>query len=340
MAIQNKTTLKDISEKLGISTAAVSKALRDHHGISEQTKKLVLETAKALNYKKGVQPSDQSKKTIGINKALFIYYSSHFGPHFSEIYLSIDKAFKADNINVTDMKYESISADIEAIQEIKPDIIILVGRFPLNYADNLAKLNIPMFSIDQDHPFLNMDSIMANDYQGGFEAVKYLAEQGHLEIGFIGDKRLATSFRYRFNGFRDAMEYFGLPYKNEYMYDLKFRNAHDMINYTVLLEHLDCNKLPTAFFCANDAIAYVLANALKSKDIGIPEDISIIGFDNLESSMWQVPPLTTIHYPRSAIGITTLELVKWRFMNPDAPKNTVYVNTKLIERESVVPPKQ
>jgi len=98
--------------------------------------------------------------------------------------------------------------------------------------------------------------------------------------------------------------------------------------------------LPTAFFCANDPIAQVLNNGLNARGVKTPEEVSVVGFDNLDSSQWQYPPLTTINFPREHIAQTAVDLLFWRKQNPQAPCRKILVHPDLITRKSVVPPQK
>src|SRR5690606_13481481 len=99
-------------------------------------------------------------------------------------------------------------------------------------------------------------------------------------------------------GFCEALAYWGIEERSEFIYDFRFMDSYGDIHFNLLNGQLDYGNLPTAFFCANDPIAFVLNNDLKTKGILTPDEVSIIGFDNLESCQWQSPALTSLHYPR------------------------------------------
>jgi LacI family transcriptional regulator len=173
-----------------------------------------------------------------------------------------------------------------------------------------------------------------DNVDGVFKAIQHLYNLGHRSIGLVKSSYETRNFRMREFGFREAMEYFSLPVQEKFAVsvDPTFDGStKDMDKY------LDRNKnLPTALFCMNDIIAYGSMKALRNHNLNIPEDISIIGFDDLPSSSLSDPPLTTVRVSTQQIGWRALEKLSEQISNPvDHITENILIACKLVIRDSV-----
>lgn len=338
--MRKKVTLRDLSEKLNLSPTAVSKALRGHDGVSEKTRQLVVETAKAMNYayvpiNRSLSPSSRGNVAILVDKRDLTE------SHTMTTSFWLDKALRASGIDAALLGVPEEHLDDEILGAITSGdclAIFMFSRFSQHFVEELLKFAVPVIGIDHDFSSYSCDSVLVNDELGAFQAVEHLVKNGHTLIGYIGDRKLSVSFRARHQGYLTAIEYWGLEYHPEYDFNLRFRDQYGNIDYSPIVEHIAQANLPTAFFCANDAISYVLNNAINSLGIRIPDQISIVGFDNLDSSQWQYPPLTTVDYPREHIALCAVDMLLWRLEHLDAPTRRTHVRPSLIVRHSVSPP--
>lgn len=341
MQVKKRVTLRDLAEKLGLSTAAVSKALRGHEGVSEATRELVVETARQMRYKAPQEESDEGGPQSG--KVYILKDARELGdPHTMSLYYFLDRELKSQGLDAklhpaTLAEIERPAAAMAALEQ--PLAFILLARFPLSFVEALAVSGKPILAIDNEHPGTALDSVSVNSYHGAFLAVQHLAALGHSKIGYIGDNQL-MQFRARYSGFRYALEHWAIPCRDEYIYNIDFQSKTGDINYNQLLGKLNFADMPTAFFCANDPIAYVLNNMLTSRGVRVPDDISIVGFDNLDASQWQFPPLTSINFPREDVARAAVNLLLWRLNDQEAPNQQVLVHPSLVERQSAVASRQ
>lgn len=334
--MSKKVTLLDISKKLGLSTAAVSKALRGLDGISPETRQAVINTAKEMRYKEFAE-TPASLSTQG-GRILFIVDSRAMtDPHTMASYFYVDKALKDNGFQATMHALSASSDHLEESLTQEKDIaaLFLFGRMTSKKVEQLSELGKPIIMLDHELPYSDIDAVMIDHYEGAFQAVKHFVQNGHIQIGYIGDSKLSSGFLSRYRGFRDALDYWGLELRPEYIYDLRFTDAFGDIHFNTLPEQLNYSNLPTAFFCANDPIAFVLNHALIAQGIQTPQDVSIIGFDNLDSCQWQSPPISSIDYLREEISLQAVHLMLWRINNPDAPRNKILVKPSLVVRNSV-----
>ncbi|XID91359.1 LacI family DNA-binding transcriptional regulator [Paenibacillaceae bacterium WGS1546] len=334
--MSKKVTLLDISKKLGLSTAAVSKALRGLDGISPETRQAVIDTAKEMRYRDFAEPPAALSTPSG--DVLFIVDSRVMtDPHTLASYFYMDKALKDNGFQAKMHPLSASSDQLEEaiVQEKEVAALFLFGRMTPRKVEQLTQLGKPILMLDHELPYSDIDAVMIDHYEGAFLAVQHFVQNGHIHIGYIGDSKLSSGFLARYRGFRDALDYWGLELRPEFVYDLRFTDTFGNIHFNSLPEQLDYTNLPTAFFCANDPIAFVLNHALTAQGIRTPQDLSIIGFDNLDSCQWQSPPISSIDYLREEISLKAVNLMLWRMNNPDAPRNKILVKPNLVVRNSV-----
>jgi LacI family transcriptional regulator len=203
----------------------------------------------------------------------------------------------------------------------------------LNFITALKK---PIVFIDTYFPLSVFDCIDMDNDDGVFRSVQYLYNCGHRSIGLVRSSLETRNFKMREEGFRESMEYFSLPVQEKHILsvDPTLDGSSGGIG-----AYLDKgNSLPTAFFCMNDIMAFGCIRALRDHGIRIPEDISIIGFDDLPSSSITEPPLTTIRVSAHQIGERALERLsdKLNGLVLDSPEK-ILVSGSLVIRSSVRP---
>jgi LacI family transcriptional regulator len=197
-----------------------------------------------------------------------------------------------------------------------------------------AGLKAPVVFIDTYFPNSVYECVDMDNVDGSFKAIQHFYNSGHRNIGLIKSNYETRNFKMREYGFREAMGYFSLPVEEKFIIgvDPTFDGSlRDMENY------LQGNSsLPTAFFCMNDIVSYGVIKALRNYNFTVPDDVSIIGFDDLPSSSFSEPPLTTIRVSTHQIGQRALEKLSERIANPsDNVTEKVLISGKLVNRGSV-----
>jgi LacI family transcriptional regulator len=195
-------------------------------------------------------------------------------------------------------------------------------------------LRQPIVFIDTYFPQAVYDCIDMDNVDGVFKAVQHLYNYGHRSIGLVKSSYETRNFKMREFGFREAMEYFSLPVQDKFILgvDPAFDGSIQGMN-----KYLDRNKyLPTAFFCMSDIMAYSMIRALHNYHINVPDQVSLIGFDDLPSSSFTEPPLTTIRVSTKQIGRRAVEKLCERIANlSDHIPENIIISGKLISRGSV-----
>ncbi|MDP4085337.1 MAG: LacI family DNA-binding transcriptional regulator [Bacillota bacterium] len=330
---KKKVTMQDIADYLGITKVTVSKALNDQPGVSNDLRNHIWEVSKKLGYsKKGSfkQVNEERKLALLISKRFFLE-SDNF---YSQIYYYLNKECIKKNISLSLFIINSFDEDNLVLpfsyRKNNLDGLFLAGEFNSQYIDSIAKLDIPVIAIDFYNHNINTDCVISDNFYASYLATTYLIEKGHKNIGFVGDPNYTSSVLDRFYGYLKAIRQNGLEYKEEW------NIINNDSNGVYILDYLLPDNLPTAFLCHCDMAAWNILQKLKIQGISVPEQISLVSFDNTELSKNCVPPLTTINISKKEFAHKSLNQLLWRINNRTTEPQRIYLNTQLIERNSVL----
>ncbi|MCK5086673.1 MAG: LacI family DNA-binding transcriptional regulator [Melioribacteraceae bacterium] len=306
-------TIKDVAKKANVSTATVSHVVNNKGRISPETTKKVLKTIKELNY----HPSRSarglvSQKTGNIG---FIVTNNHFlktEAFYTRIFLGVE--FEAHK-NEYYVLLTTIGSDFKKgdalprfILEQSTDGIIIAGKIPELLLETLCQYNIPLVILDYIPKYFECSSVLIDNVRGGFLATKHLIDYGHKNIAFISGEISHSSITGRLRGYKQALKEAKIKINNNLIETndeyLSRQNGYDAAE-----KLFKKNKNITAIFSGNDTIAIGAMQYLKDNNYNIPEDISLVGFDDVETDLLLDPPLTTIQVPKIDLGIEGLQLL-------------------------------
>lgn len=334
--MNNKITMQELADRLNISKNAVSLALNNKPGVSDDTRQLVLTLANKLGYSIPSQKHNSDSNNIFLFIPEYIRDDSHF---YNDIYWSADyySGFAGYNLIMTtitqDMQRNNITPSI--LDEVNYIGIMLIGVFEESYAFHLTTLNCPLLTIDHYYYNLAIPSVVTANMEGAYYITRKVIEYGHKEIGFIGSIDLTSSIYERWCGFQRAISEYGILNNENY-------NIHDPSPLTSLFNNPDelyqylttFDKFPTVFVCAGDRIAVSCMQALQRLNMKIPDEISVVGFDDIELGKYTSPRLTTMHVKRKSMGeIAVKQLL--RISRSKAEFNKIALNPTYVERESL-----
>ncbi len=330
-------TAKDLAAKLGISAAAVSMALNDKPGVSNETRKKIKKAAEKYGY-------DFSKikaQAIKNGKIHFVIYKKNGivvsdTPFFEELCKSILDACSDQGYKLKiHYFYESdfTSHDLEAIQFSDCVGIILLGT-ELNASDlqPFRKLPIPVLVLDSYYENIDSDFVTINNMQGAYSATWHLIRKVKSQPGYLMSSYRIQNFKERADGFYKAIRENGMAQSRSivHMVSPSIEGAYaDMCD---ILEKKD--PLARSYFADNDLIAAGALRALKEHGYRIPEDIAIVGFDNLPISQVIEPSLSTINVPRDCLGREAVYRLIDRINNPKQPFVRIQVSTSYVDRDT------
>jgi LacI family transcriptional regulator len=339
--MSKKISMEDIANKLGVTKNTVSLVFRNMPGISDKTRKSVLEAAKQLGYryKKDIKKNDSKKvplKNICLLQSKSTFDTTGF---FSFIQLGVESEAKRNNLNVFLHIYDDSVENFEIPFCIKEGIIagiITLGRVSKNTVKTLMDLRLPLVMIDHYYDNIYIDSVLSDNQCGGYIATEHLINTGHKAIAFSGDINVSISFYDRFQGYLKALSSNGIPLNKDYMLTDKCLGViiNEGLEY-VTNELKKIPELPSAFFCCNDMEALAIIRALKSMGYLVPDDISVVGFDNIDTSQNFSPELSTLNVSKELMGVRAVQKLIHRITDPNGPSEKLLISVNLIERQSV-----
>ncbi len=306
--------VKDLAHILNLSSSTVSLVLNNKPGISEETRTRVFQAIKDLGFEELYASEIADKKSY----LFMIYQKSVIEPGgdsclssgFSEIMEGAQSQIKARGFNlmISYINEESIFTELNKVRkENLEGILILATDMSEKQITFLEEIKIPVVMIDNYMEHKKFSCITVNNEKGVYEAVKYLKDMGHKSIGYLHINNRTMNFSERYYGYLRAMELCGLYIDRENIF--KVTAYGEEWAYQELKNMLKNRELPTAFFADNDILAVCAIRALRELGYKIPEDISIVGFENTALSELTDPPLTTIHIPQNLIGIIAANTV-------------------------------
>ncbi len=332
---------KEIAKLLGISPASVSLVLNNKPGVSETTRNKVFEIVKELGCEELLPDKVEETKTI-----LFLVYRKNGirteeSPYFSQIFSDIMEGVENQAKNsgyklmVTYADHKSVAAEVGKIRGEKIDGLLLLATEMVKAQMKLfTDLRVPVVIIDNYMESEDMDCVAINNEQGVDVAVSFLVSMGHEEIGYLHVDGSAYNFIERYYGFMRSIRENNLS--SGKITIIEFTSGGGETVYPELKKRItQLKKMPTAFFADNDIIAIGTIRVLREMGYRIPEDISIIGFDDISLSEMMDPPLTTIQIPKYAIGCVAVNTLVSRIGGNFEGIKKIEMKTALMKRNSV-----
>ncbi|RLQ96609.1 LacI family DNA-binding transcriptional regulator [Falsibacillus albus] len=324
-------TIKDVAKMAGVAVSTASYALNNTNKVSPATRKKVFEAAKQLNYQKNGLASDL-KKTNTNTIALIL--SDLSGPFYSELIKGVQDVTMANGYDL--IACSSIggnqSTAVKFLKEKRVDGVIILAH---NISDDIildsAREGFPIVVLDRKLENEHVLHVEVDNVHGGYLATEYLIEQGHEEIAYISGPYNSHDNELRFEGYMEALKNHHLPYQSKWKISGDFTREGGYKATKMLIAQGD---LPQAVFYANDEMALGGMQAFSEKGISIPEDISIIGFDDIQLSEYLSPPLTTIRQPKYEAGALAVHSV-FQELAKEKVDRYYKLSTELIERKSV-----
>lgn len=329
--MKKKVVMQDIADRLNISKNSVSQALSGKDGVSEETRRKIIETAEEMGYqyKRKGMPKKKTK-TIGLIGSEFVFTTKTF---FGEIFLSIEREAQLHGIKLLIQSITPASRDQlklpSFIDDRDVDGILILSHISTEYINKVLSKGIPTVLIDHHHPLIDADAVLTNNRFGAYTAVKHLIDLDHRDIAIIGNIDLSPSYQERWEGYLLALREHGIEPSKDRMF---IRVKEDENTIDELIQSI--KEQPSAWFCINDGFGYFVCASLKKRGYRIPEDISICGFDNSHYSQMSVPKITTMHIDLPLFAHKAFNQLMWRIDHPEAVHQEILLPTRLIQRES------
>lgn len=332
-----KTIMLDIAKLAGVSPGTVSNALNNRKGVSNEKKEKIIKIAEEMGYYRS-SSKDETKviRFIVFKKHGYVVSDT---PFFSALIEGIERECRAEGYEMLVSHIIHKEDNNEEIQEIIKQeqvagLLLLATEMDEEDLKPFKNLSIPIILLDNYFKGVDFDYILMNNTKGAYQVVKHLIENGHVEIGCLGSSKAINNFNYRYEGFKEAMVEADLGVNNGYELLLEPTLEGAYRDMKEILENKSL-KLPTAYFALNDIIALGAIRAMKEIGIGIPEQISVVGFDDMPFCEISSPRLTTVRVHKQYIGKTAIKRLIQKIAEKDEIKLKIEINTEVVVRDSV-----
>ena len=314
--------------------------IHNHKRIPQKTKAKVLAAIDAFNY----YPSHSARGLVNRKSGNigFVLTEDHFlrtEPFYTQIFIGTEFEAHANEFYVLlttiNPNFRSSDKLPRFILERNVDGLIIAGKVPLLFIKKINKFNIPTVFIDYLPPAKNSITVLPDSFKGGELATNHLIQYGHKEIAFIGGDIEHPSIIERFNGYKKALKDAGIKI-DERMIDIEESYPGKSNGFSAAERLINKNKNITAIFTCNDAMAIGAMQYLKDRGIKIPDDCSIIGFDDVVSDNVIEPELSTIRIPKMEMGVEAMKLMADLLKKNLKESKKVLLPIELITRESTI----
>lgn len=328
-------TIKDVAKHASVSTTTVSHVINRTRFVSETTQKRVWKAVEELNY----APSAVARSLkCNTTNTIGMLVTQSFNPFFAEVIHGVENYCYKQGYTLfmcnTEGDLEKQKHYLRMLAEKRVDGLLVICS---DLSDELLGLlkkntNLPMVIMDWGPETPHSDRIIDNSEEGGYLAAKHLIENGHTHIGCLTGQLDKLTCKERLNGFYRALSEHNITPNPEWIIEGDFEASTASQNTEQLLK---AKTLPTALFCFNDIVALAAISKLQQSGLRVPEDISIIGYDNIELAAFFSPPLTTIHQPKRRVGKTAVEILLERIQDKNHERRIFEMQPEVVERSSV-----
>jgi LacI family repressor for deo operon, udp, cdd, tsx, nupC, and nupG len=340
--LKKSVKIQDVAKVAGVSTATISRALSNPSVVSKATREAVLEAVKVTGYR--VNRAARNLRTRKSN-AILVLLPDIGNPFFSQILQGIQTVLSPNGFSMLIAETAQISAAGEHLIDYFNDgradgMIVFDGGLDRDVARDLIEApqrNQIVFACEwldnADFP-----SVRSANRRGAVEAVMHLIELGHKKIAHVTGPKGNVLTEARHESFVKTLEDNHIPLRNEWVLDGDFHLNSGRI---AARKIMDMDEKPTAIFCASDQIACALIAEFSKCNINVPEDMAVIGFDDIELAEHFVPALTTMRQDRLGLGRQAAQILLSRMMNDSEISNSdvIVMDVDLVVRESTAPPR-
>ncbi|MFK4341583.1 MULTISPECIES: LacI family DNA-binding transcriptional regulator [unclassified Paenibacillus] len=335
--------IDDIARLAGVSKSAVSLAFNNKPGVSEETKEQILKIAQEHGYKPRTMKSN--KESIKNHHVIrFVackntdIVTEHYDsfPFFNELIHHITNQVREHGNTLIFSSFDShnLEEELSALEKDQPSsgVLLLGTNLTSEIIHSIQSIHTNIVILDTCFEHVDASFVSINNYLGGYQAGQYLIQSGHRRIGYVQSSTRILNFKKRKEGFMAALEEHNLSIENRLIFDMHPMLVMSQDSFKTAIHEL--NELPSALFCENDYMAISAIKTFQETNIRVPEQISIMGFDNINEAKVISPELTTIHVKKEVLARTAVNLLMERLNNDQKHHTQVLVNTEVIERKS------
>ncbi len=332
--MKKSVTMTDIAKMLNVSTVTVSKALGNKDGVSDELRNRIIELAAEMGYSySSAQKNENIKDYYNIGILVADRFMDATGNSFYwKVYNHITRILKQNNcfgiLEILDEEHELHMILPTIIAEHKVDGVIILGQICEHYTDLLYNRGIHALLLDFYNQNAAYDSIISDSFYGSYMVTNHLIANGHKRIAYVGDIHATSSILDRYLGYCKALLEHDIVVEQNYI--ISDRNKDGKFIDIIIPENM-----PTAFVCNCDETAYLLVNKLKSQEVKVPDDVSVVGFDNYIISTLMDPPLTTVEVDIETMAETAVDTILKKIKYNVGHIGRQIISSNVIYRNSV-----
>lgn len=325
--------MRDIAEKLGVSSVTISKALNDKEGVSDELKEKIKVVAEEMGYRFNTHAKSMKE---GLSYNLGIVIPERFTGTTQSFYLQfyqllskvLDNYHYSGILNILSQDDEDKLVLPRIYNEKKVDGLIFLGQIDKKYVAEIQNIESPVIFLDFYTDQNEIDCVLTDNFYGVYEVTNYLIRNGHRKIAFVGNVHATSSIQDRFLGYYKSLLEHRIDLKDVYV----IKDRDELGRYIDIKFPAD---MPTAFVCNNDEVAYNLINELQKNGIQVPEDCSVVGFDNSIYAKLTNPSLTTVAVDMEEMSKVAVKFIMEKLKNPQKKYGRTFIKGNIIHRGSV-----
>lgn len=326
--------MKDVARQAGVSTSTVSHVINKDRFVSEAITEKVNAAIKSLNY----APSALARSLkLNQTRTIGMLITASTNPFYSELVRGVERSCFERGYSLvlcnTEGDEQRMNRNLETLMQKRVDGLLLLCTETHQPSPEIVQRypSIPTVMMDWAPFDGDSDLIQDNSLLGGDMATQYLIDKGYSRIACIAGPLDKTPARLRLEGYQAAMQRSGLPVVDGYIITSDFEFGGGL---TAMQTLLALPKPPQAVFVGNDAMAVGVYQALYQAGLSIPEDMAVVGYDDIELAAYMTPPLTTIHQPKDELGELAIDVLIHRMAQPGQKQQRVQLTPELVVRGS------
>ena len=329
-------TMKDIARLAQVSTSTVSHVINGSRFVSDEIREKVMRIVAELNY----TPSAVARSLkVRETKTIGLLVTATNNPFFAEVMAGVEQYCQKNQYNLiiatTGGDAKRLQQNLQTLIHKQVDGVLLMCGDSRFQADMELAVSLPLVVMDWWFTELNADKILENSERGGYLATKSMLDVGHQKIGIITGNLRKSVAKNRLQGYKKALSEANIVLNPDWIVESHFDFEGGIVGAQKLLALSD---RPTAIFCCSDTIAIGAYQAIQNQGLRIPQDISIMGYDDIELARYLFPSLSTISQPKAELGKLAVETLLQRIQEPNENYRTLVLEPACILRESVSSP--
>jgi LacI family transcriptional regulator len=323
----SKVTLKDLARLAKVSTVTVSNVLNQRPNVSQETRVRVMDAVRRTGYTANLAARGLAGGRTNILGVLVPDLSTQY---LGEIVRGVSAEVRSAGMEMlisTALNTKSERTQLELLHNITDGLILILPHADDDEIQSLEQEGVPIVMVDHRGSTIKLPAVDVDNYTGSRQATEYLLGLNHRRIGFIAGLYAASSARLR--GYKEALLNASIPFDKTLVVQGNFFQPG---GFTAMTKLLALPKPPTAIFAANDLTAFGAMEAIKEHGLRIPNDISVIGFDDIPMASQVYPPLTTVRQPLAEMGAAAVRMMIAKLRGVEPPSKRITLPTELVVR--------